>query len=185
MDVTNVVLETERLILRGWEKEDLADFFEYASVEGVGEMAGWPHHKSIEESKTILDDFRKTKEVFALYHKLDAKVIGSLGVHESRASIGLDPELRVREIGYVLSKDYWNQGLMTEAVRAVIDFCFSRLQLDALTCGHFPHNLQSKRVIEKCGFHYLETRESHSRLLNKTFQVMGYVLMNEGKRSKD
>ena len=46
IDISNVKLETERLILRAWEITDLDNFFEYASVNGVGEKAGWEHHKS-------------------------------------------------------------------------------------------------------------------------------------------
>ncbi|NLJ80027.1 MAG: GNAT family N-acetyltransferase, partial [Firmicutes bacterium] len=66
IDVNSVVLETNRLILRAWEEKDLDDFFRYASVPGVGEMAGWPHHRTKEESQKILEAFREKKEVFAL-----------------------------------------------------------------------------------------------------------------------
>ena len=45
ININNVILETERLILRAWEITDLDNFFEYASVNGVGEKAGWEHHK--------------------------------------------------------------------------------------------------------------------------------------------
>ena len=54
IDVTGVVLKTERLKLRPFRETDLQDFFEYASVEGVGEMSGWIHHKNIQDSKAIL-----------------------------------------------------------------------------------------------------------------------------------
>ena len=57
VDVTDIRIETERLILRAWREADLADFYEYARVEGVGEMAGWSHHQSVEESRRILDSF--------------------------------------------------------------------------------------------------------------------------------
>ena len=46
IDISNVVLCTERLVLRPWRKTDIEDFFEYASVEGVGQMAGWLPHKN-------------------------------------------------------------------------------------------------------------------------------------------
>ena len=59
VDISSVKLETERLILRPFEVKDLEDFFEYASVEGVGECAGWNHHENIEVSKDILTDFIK------------------------------------------------------------------------------------------------------------------------------
>ena len=154
IDVTNIRLETQRLILRPWQESDLADFYEYARVEGVGEMAGWCHHRSMEESKTILEMFIRGKKTLALELKENGKVIGSLGLEEMRPD-PLEGEKLGREIGYVLSKDYWGRGLMPEAVQAVVDYCFEVLQLDYLTCGHFIQNSQSQRVIEKNGFIYL------------------------------
>ena len=63
IDISNVILETDRLILRAWEITDLDDFFEYASVEGVGEKAGWEHHKSKDKSLEILKMFIEEKKV--------------------------------------------------------------------------------------------------------------------------
>ena len=51
------VIETKRLILRSFKQTDLEDFYEYASVEGVGEMAGWKHHENIAESQSIMNSF--------------------------------------------------------------------------------------------------------------------------------
>lgn len=156
VDVTNIQIETERLILRPWRQNDLNDFYEYASVEGVGEKAGWPHHRSLEESKHILNVFIEKKKTFALVLKENQKVIGSLGLEPRDKDAGLPQELQGREIGYVLSKDYWGRGLMPEAVKAVIDYCFSVLNYDYLTCGHFDHNNRSRRVVEKCGFQFMK-----------------------------
>ena len=55
IDISNVRLYTERLLLRPWTQDDLDDLFEYASVPGVGEMAGWEHHADKWVSRTILD----------------------------------------------------------------------------------------------------------------------------------
>ena len=63
IDISNVKLETERLILRAWEITDLDNFFEYASINGVGEKAGWEHHKSKDESLEILKMFINKKKV--------------------------------------------------------------------------------------------------------------------------
>ena len=62
VDLMNIVLETDRLILRAWKETDLTDFYEYAKVDGVGQMAGWSPHTSIQESKIILDMFMKEKQ---------------------------------------------------------------------------------------------------------------------------
>ena len=147
-------IETERLILRPFKESDLADFYEYASVEGVGERAGWKHHESIDESRNILDNFIKEDKDFAICLKENGKVIGSFGVME----YGLEDKLTEfdgyvgREIGFVLSKDYWGQGLMPEAVKAVMDYLFEELDFDFLLCGYYNFNEQSKKVQEKCGF---------------------------------
>lgn len=156
IDISGVVLRTERLTLRPWRAADLADFFEYASVDGVGQMAGWLPHRSIEESRRILESFISGKKTFAL--EVQGKVIGSLGIE--RYDEEFYPEfaaLRGREPGFVLSKDYWGQGLMPEAVKAVIQYLFEVEKLDFILMGHFEWNRQSARVSEKCGFAYIKT----------------------------
>jgi ribosomal-protein-alanine N-acetyltransferase len=152
--INGLVIETERLILRPFEAADLNDFYEYASVEGVGEMAGWRHHESIAKSQEILDIFIKEDKTFAIVLKENNKAIGSLGVEK----YGMEHALtefdgyQGREIGYVLSKSYWGKGLMPEAVSAVVRYLFDDLHFDFLLCGYYDFNKQSKRVQEKCGF---------------------------------
>lgn len=151
IDITGVVLTTPRLTLRPWKESDLHDFYEYARVDGVGQMAGWAPHKNQEESRMILASFITHKKTFALERQ--GKVIGSLGIETYKENDF--PELQPllgRSIGYVLSKDYWGQGLMTEAVQTVIAYLFEREGLDFLHIGHFQRNIRSRRVIEKCGF---------------------------------
>lgn len=152
--LNGLTLQTERLILRPFQQTDLDDFFNYARVEGVGEMAGWSHHKTTQETQRVLDGFIAKDKTFAIVHKQTGKVIGSLGVEQ----YGMEDKLtefcnyQGREIGYVLSKDYWSQGLITEAVKEVINHLFNVKNLDFLLCSHFDCNLQSKRVQQKCGF---------------------------------
>ena len=80
IDVSRIFLETDRLILRPFMERDLKDLYAYASVEGVGEMAGWCHHSSIKESQRVLKMFIEEKKTFALYDKETKQVIGSLGL---------------------------------------------------------------------------------------------------------
>lgn len=61
VDITGVVLKTERLVLREWKESDLQDFFEYCSVEGVGEMAGWAPHENSMENVLFKDEFEKRR----------------------------------------------------------------------------------------------------------------------------
>lgn len=180
IDITGITLETSRLILRPWQNSDLQDFYDYASEEGVGEMAGWKHHQSIDVSREILQSFILEKEVFAIVLKENNKAIGSLGLHKSWANEDKNyAHLKTKEIGYVLSKAYWGKGLMPEAVKAIIRFCFDKCELDAVTIGHFTSNIQSKRVIEKCGFHFVKQGEFYAKQLDVTFDDLKYIMMNE------
>ncbi len=152
--INNTVLETERLLLRPFKATDLDDFFEYAHVEGVGEMAGWKHHENKDDTKKILDQFIYEDKTYAIVYKENNKVIGSLGIDKYDLEDKLTEfnGLYGREIGFVLSKDYWGNGLMPEAVNCIINYLFSVLNIDFLTCCYHLFNSQSKRVQEKCGF---------------------------------
>lgn len=162
IDISKMILKTDRLLLRPWRETDLQDVFAYASVDGVGQMAGWSPHKDLAESRRILDGFIDGRHTFALEHQ--GKVIGSLGIEAySEAHYPELAHLSGREIGYVLSKEYWGQGLMPEAVKAVIQYLFDTVQLDFILVGHFDWNRQSARVIEKCGFQYIKSRPYETR----------------------
>ncbi|WP_297280827.1 GNAT family N-acetyltransferase [uncultured Anaerococcus sp.] len=152
--INGKVIETDRLILRAFEQDDLDDFYEYTCVPGVGERAGWRHHKSKSESLKILDMFIKENRTFAICNKNNNKVIGSLGIekYEQEDQLSELDDLCGRELGFALSKDYWNKGLMSEAIGAIINYLFNDLDFDFLTAGYFDFNSQSKRLQEKCGF---------------------------------
>ena len=154
IDISNVVLHTPRLTLRPWCYEDVDDFYEYASVDGVGQMAGWQPHESKEVSLEVLTSFIEGKKTFALEY--EGKVIGSLGIEKYKEEFLPEfADIKARELGFVLSKDYWGQGLMREAAASVIRYLFEEVGLDVLFCGHFLWNRQSARVQEKLGFtHY-------------------------------
>ncbi len=154
VDISNTVLKTERLTLRPWRPSDLEEFYAYASVDGVGQMAGWKPHANREESRKILNHFIEGKRTFALSYQ--GKVIGSLGIEQySEEQFPEFHDKQCRAIGYVLSKEFWGQGLMPEAVKEVIRYLFEEMGLDVIFCAHFLSNKQSERVQEKCGFkHY-------------------------------
>lgn len=175
-------LETDRLVLRAFEMSDLDDFYEYASVEGVGEMAGWRHHESRQKSLEILELFISEDKTFAICLKENGKVIGSLGVER----YGMEEALtefdgyKGREIGYVLGKDYWGRGIMPEAVKAVIGYLFEVCDLDFLTCGYYDFNSRSKRVQEKCGFKPYRRLKMETRLGTEEPGVLN-LLTNSNK----
>jgi len=152
-DISNTILKTNRLTLRPFVLSDLDDLYEYAKVDGVGQMAGWPPHKNKEESLMILNMFIEEKKTFAIVY--ENKVIGSIGLENYPEELFKNiKDLNGTELGYVLSKDYWGKGLMPEACKEVLRYCFENLKLDFVACCYFAWNNQSKRVQEKLGFKY-------------------------------
>ncbi len=162
IDISNVIIVTKRLVLRPWRLSDLDDLFEYAKVDGVGQMAGWCPHKDKKESLAILNMFIDEKKTFALeYH---GKAIGSLGIEKYNEKIFPEyADLRCREIGFALSKDFWGHGFVPEAVEEVNRWLFEEKKLDAVFGGHFVWNTQSARVQEKCGFRKIGSRKYETR----------------------
>lgn len=162
-------LETERLILRSWEKTDATDLYAYAKLPNVGPNAGWAPHQNLEESQKILDMFIEEDDTWAIVLKENHQVIGSIGLHNRKPKEAL-AHLTQAEIGYVLHPDYWGNGYMPEAVKKVIAFAFDELNLSLLWCGHYDFNEKSKRVIQKVGFQFdfareeILTRLDHSKV---------------------
>ncbi|PKK86149.1 MAG: N-acetyltransferase [Tenericutes bacterium HGW-Tenericutes-8] len=120
--------------------------FEYAKLDTVGPSAGWQPHKNEAETKHTIEWMIKSEEVWAIVLKENDKVIGSVGLHKREHK---DHE---KEIGYVLSPVYWHQGIMQEAVKAMIIYSFDHLGLEKLHCAHFDGNYASQKVIERTGF---------------------------------
>ena len=173
----NDSIQTPRLILRRFTQGDLQYLFSYASVEGVGERAGWPNHKSLEESQLILNRFITKGEVWAIFHRADSKVIGSIGLHHRPDESSHQEGDLV--LGYVLGKLYWGNGYMTEAAECLLDEAFFRWNVPRIRVSHFKENNASQRVIEKLGFIYEKDGNYNARLLNKVFDERKYVLTKE------
>lgn len=154
-----MILETERLILRPWEDSDAEDLYRYASDPKVGPIAGWPVHKSVENSLEIIRGVLSEPETYAVVLKAAGHPVGSIGLMMGKASrIGIpDNE---GEIGYWIGVPFWGQGLIPEAVREMLRYGFEELGLEKIWCGYFAGNARSRRVQEKCGFRYHHTEEN-------------------------
>jgi len=85
--------------------------------------------------------------------------------------------LNQRYIGYAVNPKYWGKGYAPEAVKFLIKYLFEELHLDLIWSSHYDFNLKSKRVIEKCGFHYKFSRDVTVRALeNRNVNELFYSL---------
>lgn len=144
-------METGRILLRHWHESDADVLYEYASEPEVGERAGWPPHKSREESLEIIRTVFNNPTTWAIVLKETGKVVGAMGYGPS-----CDCSLPCREgepiVGYWVGKPYWGMGICTEALRLMIDHIRQTTAIPSLISGHFADNSASGRVMEKCGF---------------------------------
>lgn len=144
-------METERILLRLWNENDAQTLFKYASDPNVGPRAGWPPHKSVEESLEIIRTLFNSDHMWAIELKETKEPIGCMGyfIHgESNINIGENDV----EAGYWIAKPYWNSGICTEALLLLIDYCFNGKGYKTIWSDYFPDNPASGRVMEKCGF---------------------------------
>lgn len=153
------MIETERLILRPWRKDDAAGLFKYASDPDVGPIAGWSPHTSVENSREIIRTVFVSPEIYAVVLKSTGEPVGSCGIMFSDGLHSADMGQREGEIGYWIGKPYWGQGLIPEAVSALLSRGFNDLNLDAVWCGYYDGNTKSKRVCEKSGFRFHHTNK--------------------------
>ena len=145
-------LLTKRLILRRWEDSDAENLYEYAKDPDVGPVAGWPAHQSIEESREVIKNVFNGREAYAICLK-DNKAIGAIELklngHSDLAEC--DDEC---ELGYWLGKPFWGHGIVPEAAEEMLRHAFEDIGMTKVWVGYYEGNTKSKRVQEKCGFHY-------------------------------
>ena len=144
-------METERIVLRPWCESDAKALFRYASDPDVGPRAGWPPHKSVEESLEIIRTVFNTDTMWAVVWKETGEAIGCAGYLPASHSNLAIAETEC-EVGYWIARPYWGKGICTEALRLVIDYCFSEKGFTVLWGDYFPENPASGRVMAKCGF---------------------------------
>jgi ribosomal-protein-alanine N-acetyltransferase len=172
------VLETRRLVLRQLRATDVDDIFEYASDPEVSRYTLWDTHKTLDETRVflsyIIEQHRRGEGmVWAVTQRSSGKMIGTCGFgsfkhRDSRA-----------ELGFALSRRFWNQGLTTEAVAAVLGFIFGELKLNRVEARCDVENLASARVLEKSGMKYEGILRQHARIKAEFRDLKLYSVLRE------
>lgn len=179
MGTVKTMLHTQRLILRKWTQADADSLFEYASSPEVGPVAGWPAHKSAEESRNVIKNVLNGAECYAICEKENNIAIGSA---ELKLNGHTDMTQREDEceLGYWLGKPFWGRGYMPEAAQELLKHTFEDLGMRAVWCGYYDGNEKSKRVQQKLGFVFHHTcNEVPVPLLNEVRTVHTNVLTKE------
>ena len=151
------MMQTKRLILRPWQDADAESLYAYAKDPDIGLPAGWPPHKSVEDSRNVIRHVLSVPETYAVCLK-DGSPIGSIGLKLKGSTDMTDREDEC-ELGYWIGKPFWGQGLIPEAAEELLRHAFEELGMRAVWCGYYEGNVKSRRVQEKLGFVYQHTTE--------------------------
>lgn len=160
-----MILKTTNLILRPWMEEDAEWLYNFAKNPNIGPIAGWPPHKSVDESLNIIKTVFSKKETYAIVK--DDIPIGCVALLFHPDTNHWWGEGAV-ELGYWIAEEYWGRGYATEASRALIDHTFDDLDIQEIYASYRIENDQSKRVLEKLGFKYY-AEMTNENYLNEFF----------------
>ena len=157
-------IQAPRLHLRKLTMRDAGDIYEYSRDPLVAEHVLWDAHRSVSESKGyiryMLRKYRYGEpSSWGIALNADDKVIGTIGF------MWIQPENAAAEVGYSLARAHWNQGYMTEALRALLEYGFNEMHLNRIEAMHETTNPASGAVMRKCGMQKEGTMRS--KLMNK------------------
>lgn len=157
-------LETSRLILRRYVREDAAAMYQnWASDEAVTKYLTWPAHTRLEVSESVTEDWIKSYSDERYYHwAITVKANGGEPVGDI-AVVNMKEDISMAHIGYCIGKAWWHQGITSEALKAVMDFMFDVVGVNRIEARHDPRNPNSGKVMEKCGMKYEGTQRSADR----------------------
>jgi [ribosomal protein S5]-alanine N-acetyltransferase len=145
-------IETKRLVLRRFTIDDATAMYEnWAKDPDVTKFLTWAPHENVAASQAILTEWIPLYENPEQYHWAIAlkenpdNPIGSIG------AVRFDPQLNQVHIGYCIGRAWWNRGITSEALAALIEFFFERVGMNRVDSRHDPNNPNSGLVMEKCG----------------------------------
>jgi [ribosomal protein S5]-alanine N-acetyltransferase len=172
-------LETERLILRKMILNDAEAVFAYASNSEVSRYTLWETHRSIEDSRAFLEFATQKYENggepdWGIVYRGNGCLVGACGL------VNWEAEHARAEVGFVLSREYWGRGLMSEAVRTILRFGFERMNLNRIEARCIAENAASARVMEKAGMVYEGTLRQREYIKGAYRDIKLYAILKKG-----
>jgi ribosomal-protein-alanine N-acetyltransferase len=155
-------IETARLILRRAVREDAQPMLQnWAADPEVTKYLTWQPHESIQVTQQLLDGWVTEYEKSDYYHWMI--VLKELGQPIGSLLVTTVGRAQSAHVGYCIGKAWWHQGIMSEALQAVIAYLFEEVGYHRIESMHDPNNPNSGRVMRKCGMKYEGTAHAADR----------------------
>jgi len=170
-------IETDRVLLRGYESGDADGIFAYASDEETTRYMAWDRAETLGNVHHFLDSV-----VASNYEQSELDYAVTLREHPSQCIGGIGLYWRplqhqVMELGYILHREHWGQGLIVEAGRALIAHAFASTPVERIFAPVFHSNSKSRRAAEKLGMHLDGVLRSHVSVRGQRWDVAVYSLL--------
>ena len=150
------MLETENLVLRNWQETDAPDLYQICRDE-VLRKSGVAFFGSIREAEEAIRFWAKDDRFKAIIHRENCKLIGFISLGDMNRYEGY------AELEYAIAADSRCRGYATEAVKSMVDYGFSELDMTVIAAWVRSHNAESVRVLEKCAFTLEGRLRKHAR----------------------
>ena len=148
-----VTIETPRLILRRARIEDAKPMLRnWANDPEVTKYLTWPTHKCLEVTESVLANWIESYQKDDYYQWMI--VLKNLGEPIGSIMATTVGRAQSAHIGYCIGRDWWHQGIMSETLKAVINFLFDEVGYHRIEAMHDPNNPNSGKIMEKCGMKY-------------------------------
>ena len=165
-NIGTLPIQTKRLLLRPFKKEDASSMFRnYCSDEEVTKYLTWNKHENVQQTEAFLLSFIDQYQTNTHYQwaicqqEMKDEVIGSIDLRNKPNDC--------MEVGYVLGKTFWNQGYMTEAFKAIIDYFFCLMKGKTILAYYELENIASKKVMLACGLTPIDNELRFTPKVNK------------------
>ena len=162
--------------IRKWKLSDAKDLAIALSNRKVQDNLrdGLPYPYTEQDGKDYISDMLSANEddTFAFAVTADNKVVGSIGVFRQG-----NIHRQTAELGYYVAEEYWSRGIMTEAVKQICEYVFSKSDILRIYAEPFAYNIASCRVLEKAGFQYEGTLRSNAVKNGEVIDMKMYTLL--------
>lgn len=149
------------MILRRYVNADAAAMYKnWASDQEVTRFLTWPTHLNQEVSGRVIEDWVNQYSDDSYYHwAIVLKDNGEEPIGDI-AVVSLKENVSMAHVGYCIGRNWWHQGITSEALKAVMEFLFDVVDVNRIEARHDPRNPNSGKVMEKCGMKYEGTLHS-------------------------
>ncbi len=177
-------IETPRLILRRFTVADAPAMYKnWASDDEVTKFLTWPTHTSVSVSEAVLSEWAPQYDKKDFYNwaivlkENGPEPIGSISVVEP-----IRETTQKAHVGYCMGRAWWHKGIMTEALRAVMDFLFDEVGVNRVESRHDTRNPHSGGVMKKSGMRYEGTFRQSDWNNQGICDASWYALLAEERR---